>query len=405
MKKLNIMVVTTSRADYGLLYPLIKKMKEDGYFNLYLIATGAHLSSFHGSTIEKIKEAGFIVDSIVDLNQKGDTENDLCNSIAIGINGFSRIIIEYEPDAVLVLGDRYELWSVCIPAVIHKVPIIHLHGGEATHGLVDDPIRHSITKMASVHFPSIDIYGKRIIQMGEEPENIYIVGALGIDNIKNIDLMDKKALSEYIGIDFANKDVALMTYHPVTLEEYGAGSLQVREILEALLETQLFTLITMPNSDTGSNEIYKVKAEFVKLFPEKFKMVKNLGQRAYLSAMKHSKLMIGNSSSGIIESASFRLPVVNVGDRQAGRFKPINVIDTICSKEYILKAINRALSDEFINSISELDNPYGDGNTAERIVKILKSINFADKSRILKKGFFDLDFTKLDEISKRRIIK
>lgn len=391
MKKLNVMAVTTSRADYGLLYPLIKKLNEDEYFDFELVVTGTHLSSIYGKTIDRIVQDGFTVNHIVEMTLNGDKEHDICNCIAEGVIGFSKIFQKEQFDLVILLGDRYELLSVSISAVINKVPIVHIHGGEATYGQIDDPIRHSVTKMSAIHFPSIDIYMKRIIQMGESPERVFAVGALGIDNIKNISLMKQTELEDYTGVNFDNS-IALMTYHPVTLDNYSLAASQVREILEALISFDIFTIITMPNSDTGGNCIYETIKKYIQLYPDKFKLIKNLGQRAYLGAMKYSKLMIGNSSSGIIESASFKLPVVNIGDRQAGRYKPQNVIDCICSKQDIIQAVDLALSNDFQNSIAVLENPYGDGNTANRIIKILKSIDFTHKSRLIKKGFYDINF-------------
>lgn len=389
--KLSIAVVTTSRADYGLLYPLIKKIQYDDYFKLDLIVTGSHLSDLHGKTINAIKENGFDVQYAIEMTAEGDTENDICNSIAAGLKGFSKLYMDIAPDLVLVLGDRYELLSACIAAVIHKIPIAHIHGGEVTEGAVDDCIRHSITKMAAIHFPSIEPYGKRIIQMGEDPTRVHIVGALGIDNIKNIELMDIYELSEYTGVDFS-KDVALITYHPVTTDNYKDAYEQIRLILDALLHSDLFSVVSAPNADTAYNSIYKVIMDYTGAYPHKFKLIKNLGQRAYLSSMKYAKVMVGNSSSGIIESASFRIPVVNIGDRQKGRLKPQNVIDTQCDPSSICASINAALSKDFKNSIFKLKNPYGDGNTANRIINILKTIDIKNKQAFLKKSFFDIGF-------------
>lgn len=391
MNRVKVTAVTVSRADYGLLRPVLARLKGDEYFDLSLAVTGSHLSALHGNTIDKIKEDGFEIDYVVDMETRGDTESDLCNSISMGIRGFSDIFGKNPPDMVIVLGDRYELWSTCIAAVIHKIPIAHIHGGEATYGVIDESVRHSVTKMASIHFPAIDLYAKRIVQMGENPGRVYVVGAPGIDNIKETVLMGKDELSSCTGAIF-DDSVALMTYHPVTLDDYQSASAQVCEVLEALLETELATLITMPNADTGGSSIYREIERYANNYPGRFKLVKNLGQKAYLSAMKYARVMVGNSSSGIIESASFGLPVVNIGDRQAGRFKPDNIIDCDCSKESIREAIDRALSEDFARFISGLQNPYGDGRAADKIVKVLKSIDFRNKSSLLKKEFFELLF-------------
>jgi UDP-hydrolysing UDP-N-acetyl-D-glucosamine 2-epimerase len=390
MQKKTIMVVSTGRADYGLLYPLIKKIMVSANLELQLIATGTHLSPLHGKTIKLIEEDnGVQVTDQVEMTMKSDTENSICISIATGLMGFSQLLNKYHPDILVVLGDRYELWSVCMAAVIHKIPIAHIHGGETTFGLIDDPIRHSVTKMSAFHFASIDLYARRIVQMGEDPGRVFVVGAIGLDNIKTVPLMTRKELSEYAGVDFEKK-IVLMTYHPVTLDNYGSGEQQIQEILNTLVSKDLLVLMTMPNQDPSGNLIYQKLEYYSQQYPEKFKLVKNLGQKGYLSAMKYARLMIGNSSSGIIESASFKLPVVNIGDRQGGRFKPKNVIDCICSEDAISNAITQALSDVFKQSIINLKSPYGDGNTATRIVDTLESIDFSNKSRFLKKGFYDL---------------
>ena len=402
MQKNNIMIVTTGRSDYGLLYPLIQKIIESSSFELQLIATGTHLSPLHGKTIKLIENDGVKIAGRVEMTMKSDTEDAICTSISVGILEFSKLFNSLSPDLLIVLGDRYELWSVCVAAVIHKIPIAHIHGGEVTLGAIDDPIRHSITKMSAFHFASIDLYAKRIIQMGENPERVFVVGAIGLDNIRTIPLMTRKELSEYTGVDF-KKIIALMTYHPVTLDSYGSTEQQIQEVLDALIKTDLLVLMTIPNSDTSGNVICQRIEQYSQQYPEKFRLFKNLGQKGYLSAMKYAQLMIGNSSSGIIESASFHLPVVNIGDRQAGRFKPMNVLDCACSQDTILDTINQALSDEFKQSIIRLESPYGDGNTSTRIVKVLESIDFDNKSHFLKKGFYDLTHD-LSQINLQRLL-
>ncbi|MCX8130711.1 MAG: UDP-N-acetylglucosamine 2-epimerase [Clostridia bacterium] len=387
MKRLRTMVVTVSRADYGLLYPLIVKLNEDTGFETIVTATGNHLSQLHGNTIQKLQDDGIVIGHMVEMPMTGDTGRDVCNSMAAGLSAFSDILAAEKPDLIIVLGDRYELWPVCMSAAIFRVPVAHIHGGEVTYGAVDEVIRHSVTKMSLIHFPSIDLYRQRIIQMGESPDRVFAVGALGIDNVRNIELMNKRELSLYTGADFENP-TAIMTYHPVTLDDYDSASQQVKEVLEALLASPVFTIVTMPNSDVGGTSVYKTIYEYAEKYSDRFKIIKNLGQKAYLSTMEHARFMIGNSSSGIIESASFKLPVVNIGDRQQGRFKPNNVIDCICSRGEIINAIKKALSEDFIQSVSGMKNPYGDGKTAERIVDILKSFDFRDKN-LLKKKFYN----------------
>ncbi len=386
-----IMVVTTGRADYGLLSPLIEKIKLSKLLDLYLVATGSHLSEFHGETVKFIEQSHEVKDlHKVPMTQEGDTEESICYSIAEGLKGFSELFNTTSPDLLIVLGDRYELLSVCIAAVIHKIPIAHIHGGELSFGQIDDSVRHSITKMSSFHFSSMEGYAKRIVQMGEDPSRVFSVGALGVDNIKSLTLMEKEELFNLLDIDFNDK-VALMTFHPVTLDSYESANNQINELLSALNNTSLLTLMTMPNADTANKSIYKEIQAYARKYPEKFRLTKNLGQRVYLSAMKYATLMIGNSSSGIIEAASFQLPVVNIGDRQAGRYRSKNIIDCQCSQKEIEEAIVKALSEDFINEIKDIISPYGEGDTSKKVIDILENLNLENKSEILKKGFYDLE--------------
>lgn len=388
------MIVTTGRADYGLLHPLMTKIIHSHKLALKLVVTGSHLSKQHGDTLSQVSADGLTVDHIVAMSCETDSEHAICGSIAEGLNGFSSLYEMERPDLVVVLGDRYELLSVCIAALMHKIPIAHIHGGEATFGIVDEAVRHSVTKMSTLHFPSIDCYKDRIIQLGESPENVFVVGALGIDNIKSMQLLDCEELSQTFEIDFSQK-VALVTYHPVTLDAYESSSLQIRTLLDALIESNVVSLITMPNADPGNKPIFDVIKDYELRYPSEIKFRKNLGQVGYLSAMKYASLMVGNSSSGIIESASFKLPVINVGDRQKGRYKPDNIIDVECAGLEIKDAIEKALSAEFNDSLVDLCNPYGDGGTAEKIINILESLDFRELQGWIKKQFYDLSNDKI----------
>jgi UDP-hydrolysing UDP-N-acetyl-D-glucosamine 2-epimerase len=388
MRQSDIAVVTTGRADYGLLHPLIEELRETAGFNPVLIATGSHLSPLHGLTVRLIEQE---VSHAVEMSPDEDTEAGICRAMARGLSGFSGIFGSRRPDLLMVLGDRYELWPACMAATVHRIPIAHLHGGESTRGAIDEAVRHSITKMAALHFPAAESYGRRIVQMGENPRRVHVVGALGIDNIARMELMNAGELSGHTGLDFERGEIALLTYHPVTLDDPGAAERQIRDILDTLLDTRLSVLMTMPNADAGGSSIYRVMESYAGARPDRFRIVKNLGQRGYLSAMRHARLMIGNSSSGIIESASFRLPVVNIGDRQGGRLKPANVIDCPCSREAMAAALARAGSEEFGRSLAGLENPYGDGNAARRIVRILGGVDLSDSADLLKKDFYDLD--------------
>jgi UDP-hydrolysing UDP-N-acetyl-D-glucosamine 2-epimerase len=383
----NVMVVTTGRADYGLLYPLIKKIEKSEKLNLILCATGSHLSKFHGYTLDLIKNDNIAIDYKVDLKIESDTEKDICSSISIGIQGFSEVFLKNRPDVLVLLGDRYELFCAAIPAVIYKIPVAHIHGGEVTKGAVDDSVRHSVTKISSLHFASLEIYRKRIIQMGEFPERVFNVGAIGIDNIKNTKLPGIDELNSITGTDFRKK-TALLTYHPVTRDDYSSPGKQINEILEAIYNFDFCTVATMPNADAGNSQIFNALKNFSEKYPEKLILVKNLGQRVYLGAMKYCSFIIGNSSSGIIESPYFKTPVVNIGDRQAGRFSADNIIDCECKKKSIERAVEKALSLEFKKKIENMVNPYGEGDTAEKIINIIERTDFSSES-FIKKGFYD----------------
>ncbi|MBF0270761.1 MAG: UDP-N-acetylglucosamine 2-epimerase (hydrolyzing) [Magnetococcales bacterium] len=384
---MHITLVTTGRADYGLLEPLIRELTRRRRCAVQLVATGGHLSVAQGETIRLIQADGHAVTPMA-MNPENDSEHGVCQAVATGLAGFSDHFRQHRPDLVVVLGDRYELWAVCMAAVLHKIPIAHLHGGETTLGALDDVIRHTITKMATFHFPALPEYARVILSMGEHPDRVHVVGALGIDAILQTPPMDLQALSAHVGVDFARRPVALMTYHPVTLDDHTAASQQVTTILAALAATDLTTLITMPNADAGGEAIFQAIEHHCRAHPERFHLVKSLGQRGYLSAMRHARVMIGNSSSGILEAASFRLPVVNIGDRQGGRIKPANVIDCPCEPAAIRAALEQARSEAFRESMADLVNPYGDGHTATRVADILESLDLSHPGELLKKGFF-----------------
>jgi len=386
---LKLMVVTTGRADYGLLYPLLNKLKQSDKITFRLIVTGSHFSSKHGNTYKIIERDGFTINHQIPIEQKEDTQKEVCSSIADSIVAYAKIFESYSTDGMILLGDRYELMAAGTAAMIYNVPIIHIHGGEATFGCIDDTIRHTITKMASLHFTSIPEYARRVIQLGEHPDKVFVVGAIGIDNIVSLDLMSKDELHKSTGVDF-NKDVAMMTFHPVTRDESKDAENQIKKVLNSIIQQDFTTLITMPNTDPGGSLIYDIIMDYRKKYKDKIVFTENLGQVRYLSALQHSKLMIGNSSSGILESASFKIPVVNIGDRQKGRVQPANILNCECNTKDINVAIKLAVSSEFATTLEGLVNLYGEGHAAERIIKILENIDYSDKSTYVKKGFYDL---------------
>jgi len=389
MRRLKTAVFTTSRADYGLLYPLIKKINEDSYFELMLVVAGNHFLPEYGYTVSEIRKDGFTHFDEIKTFNGGDNERDILFSIADSIKDVSMLLDKLRPEVVIILGDRYELWSISIPSVIHRIPIVHIHGGETTSGSTDEVVRHSITKAASIHFASIEEYRKRIISMGEDPSRVFAVGALAIDNMKQSNLLSIDELSLLTGVDFG-ENIGLLTYHPVTFDDYFSSTKKIKEVLDAVVESDILALITMPNADVGGMVVFKEISAYLDKYPQRLRLIKNLGHTAYLSAMKYAKIMIGNSSSGIIESASFKLPVVNIGDRQDGRMKPANIIDCKCKCADIILGIEKALSKIFNDGLRELENPYGDGKAAGRIIQILKSIDFYDKEKLLKKRFYEI---------------
>lgn len=384
MKK--IAVITATRAEYGLLYPLIKKMLKDDFFECHVIVTGSHLLYKYGYTIDDIKKDNVPIYRCISI--MNEDNNDTCEVIACAIKEFDKLYKSEMYDAIILLGDRYELFGFAIPALFNKIPIIHIHGGEKTEGALDEQIRHSITKLSSIHFASMDEYKKRIIQLGENPDYVFNVGALGIDNICNMSFLDKEALEREIGIDLKQK-VAVVTYHPVTLDEKYDNKEQIKNLLEALLGNDLFLVITMPNTDKGNTEIIEIIKEYESKYSSRIKTFKSLGQLRYLSLLKYAELVVGNSSSGIIETASFKIPTVNVGDRQKGRLMPDNVICCSNDIEDIDKAIKKAMSEEFKSGLSFCVNPYGDGHAADRITDILKKIDW-DREGLLVKRFNDI---------------
>lgn len=387
MKK--ICVVTGTRAEYGLFRPLIKRIKEDDELQLQLIVTGMHLSPEFGLTYKEIEEDGFIIDEKVEMLLSSDTPVGISKSIGLAMIGFTDAFERLKPDMVVVLGDRYEIFAAASTAMISRIPIAHIHGGETTEGLIDEAIRHSITKMSYLHFTSTEEYRQRVIQLGEEPNRIFNVGAIGIESIKKLKLLKKDALENSINFKFGLKN-ALVTFHPVTLED-GTSKEQFQELLNALDRfSDLKIIFTKSNSDTNGRIINSMIDEYVEKNKQKAIAFTSMGQLRYLSAMKYVDLVIGNSSSGIIEAPSFNVPTINIGDRQKGRIQGETIIDCATVENEIYKAIKLGLSDDFKQTIKSVINPYGEGNTSYLIVQRIKQSFFLDSINI-KKKFFDLE--------------
>jgi GDP/UDP-N,N'-diacetylbacillosamine 2-epimerase (hydrolysing) len=381
-----VCVITGTRAEYGLLYWTMKALQADDEVNLSICVTGMHLSPEFGLTYKKILEDGFIIHEKVETLLSSDTTIAISKSIGLGIISFSEVFERLNPDLILVLGDRYEIFAACTAAMISRIPIAHCHGGESTEGLIDEAIRHSITKMSQIHFVSTEDYRNRVIQLGEQPKNVFNVGALGIENVNKLKLLTKSEFENSIKFKL-NKINFLVTFHPVTLDNLSAEE-QFKQLLIALDNFQDTTIIfTKPNSDTDGRVIIQLIDDYVKNNTHKAIAFTSLGQLRYLSAIQFMDLVVGNSSSGLIEVPSFSKATINIGDRQQGRVKAASVIDCETNNKDIEKAIKKALSVEMKEKLKSSKNPYGDKNASIKIVEVLKSI---DLNGIIKKQFYNL---------------
>lgn len=383
-----ICVVTGTRAEYGLLSRLIRMINESERTQLQLIATNMHLSPTYGETYKEIEADGFKIDRKLPIIEEGknDTVATL-KSMAKAVAGFADAYNELKPDMIVVLGDRYEILAAAIAALIEKIPIAHIHGGEVTEGAYDDAIRHSITKMSHLHFPSIEPYRKRIIQMGEDPERVFTVGAIGVENIKRIPLLSKEETEQSIGFAL-DKNTILVTYHPVTL---GPDSMKrdIDDFISVLDDNKYLRIIfTMPNSDNGSEVIVDAIYKFVSNNKNRAVAFKSLGLKRYLSVMKEVGAVVGNSSSGIVEVPSFGVPTLNIGDRQKGRLAAESVVNCGTDKESIRDGLSKVLSTEFQDFCKTVENPYGKENTAEEIFKVISSYPL---DNIIQKHFYDIN--------------
>lgn len=383
MKK--ICVVTGTRAEYGLLYWLMKEIGNDPELELQIIVTGMHLSPEFGFTYKEI-EKEFKIDKKIEMLLSSDTAIGISKSMGLAQISFSEAYEELKPDIVVVLGDRYEIFSAVSAAMIARLPIAHLHGGETTEGAFDESIRHCITKMSHLHFTAAEEYRNRVIQLGEHPDRVFNVGGMGIENIKRLTLLQKEAFEESIGFKLTDKNI-LVTFHPVTLENSTAAS-QMQELLDIIDELkETHIIFTKANSDTDGRIINHMIDEYVSKNPHKSVAFTSLGQLRYLSALQFVDAVVGNSSSGLAEAPSFKIGTINIGDRQKGRLKAESVIDCEPKQESILSAFDALYSKSFQEHLKNIDNPYGDGMASKKIINILKTINL---SNILKKSFYNL---------------
>jgi len=380
MNKRKVCVVTGTRAEYGLFYPILKKIQASDSLVLQLVASTMHLSSEFGLTYEEIEKDGFILDDKIENLLSSDTHSSIAKSTGLATILLSDTFKRLQPDVILLLGDRFETHAAATTAMLMNIPIAHIHGGEKTEGAVDEQIRHSITKMSHLHFTSTEVYRQRVIQMGEDPSKVFNSGAPGIDNIKNLGLLSKQELEDSLDWKFG-KTTALFTYHPVTLGESNPYH-DIEKILLVLEELEMNVLFVYANADSNGRVINQKIESLCQTDPLKYKVVKNLGQFKYLYAMKYADLLIGNTSSGIIEAASFKKPVVNIGDRQKGRLQSGNVIG--CNLDTLKDSISVALSSEFLDKCKDIENIYGNGCAADVIVKTLE-----EKEILINKTFID----------------
>lgn len=384
-----IVILTTTRAEYGLLRPLIERFDKEQDIHIRIAVTGTHLSPEFGMTVHEIEGDRIPIDKKVEIVLSSDTPVSISKSMGLALISFSEYFDECQPDALIVLGDRYETLAVCCAAMNGRIPIFHLHGGETTEGLIDEAVRHSITKMSYLHFTSTETYRKRVIQMGEAPERVFNVGALGVENAVHMELLSFKDLKESIGIKL-EKHYAVGTFHPVTLENETAEK-QTYELLKALdLNPDIHYLFTKANADADGRIINTLLNEYAQNH-KNLTLVDSLGMKRYLSAIKYAAFVIGNSSSGLMEVPSFGIPTINIGDRQKGRIAGTTVIQCNPTATDIDRAIQKALSEEFRKTAKSAINLYGDGNTSHKIVDVVKKFLLYDKIEI-KKKFYDVKF-------------
>jgi GDP/UDP-N,N'-diacetylbacillosamine 2-epimerase (hydrolysing) len=383
-----ICVITGTRADYGLLRWVMEGISQSSVLRLQVIATGMHLSPEFGLTVEAIEADGFNVDRKIEMLLSSDTAVGITKSMGIGMIGFADALSELRPDIILVLGDRYEIFSAVAAALVARIPVAHLHGGEATEGLIDESIRHSITKMSHLHFVAAEEYQRRVTQLGEQPDRVFQVGGLGIDNILRLKLLARDELESALDFTFSSRNL-LITFHPVTLENKTSAA-QMGELLAALEDMRDTGLIfTMPNADTDGRVLFRQIEKFCEHHP-RARAYTSLGQLWYLSCVRYVDGVIGNSSSGLAEVPSFKKGTINIGDRQRGRLQAASVINCQPDRVSIGKAIHRLYSSEFQQTLPYVENPYGSGGASDRIVKILERYSL---ECLLKKRFFDFPET------------
>ena len=385
MKK--ICIITGSRSEYGLLKPLMDEIRSDKDLNLQIIATGMHLSQEFGLTYREIEKDNFKIDAKVDIDLSLDTPQGISKSMGLAMIGFGEVYEQLKPDMIVVLGDRFEIFSAVASAHVAKVPVAHIHGGEITEGAIDDAFRHCITKMSYLHFTATEEYRKRVIQLGESPERVFNVGAIGLDNIKNLKLLSKKDLEKELNFKFGERNL-LVTFHPVTLEN-NTSEEQFGNLLEAINKLEDTKIIfTKANADTNGKIINKMIDQYVGKNPDKAISFTSMGQLKYLSTMQFVDAVVGNSSSGIIEAPSLKVATLNIGDRQNGRVKASSIVDCGTKVKDIKQGLKVIFSKEFKDALRTINNPYEGTDTSRSIKRIL--IKAITGSTLLKKEFYNI---------------
>jgi UDP-hydrolysing UDP-N-acetyl-D-glucosamine 2-epimerase len=378
-------IVTTSRSDYGFYLPVLRRIQAEPALALQLLVTGMHLSPRFGMTVKVIEADGFEIAERVRMLSNSDDPSAIAKSMARGTSGFAQLFARSRPDILVVLGDRFEMHAAALAALPFRIPVAHIHGGELTEGALDDALRHSMTKLSHLHFAATQEYGRRLVQMGEEPWRVTVSGAPSLDNLASVKRLTAAELESRFGLRIT-PDTLLVTFHPATLEYEDAGR-QAGELLAALRSSGRPVVFTMPNADTGGRVIREHIKRFIREEPSA-QAVESLGTEGYFSALALCAAMVGNSSSGLLEAPSFGLPVVNVGIRQSGRTRGENVVDVGTGREEIAKGIRRATDPAFRKSLQGLANPYGDGKASHRIVAKLAEVPLS--GRLLRKRFHDL---------------
>jgi UDP-hydrolysing UDP-N-acetyl-D-glucosamine 2-epimerase len=386
--KRRIGVVSVGRSDYGIYHPLLTTIQNDPDCELNLIVGGAHLSALYGNTIQEIQKDGFDISETVPMLLSGDTPDAVAMSIGIGVLNFANAYRKVKPDILVLLGDRFEMLAAAVAALPLRIPVAHIHGGELTQGAMDDAIRHAISKLSHLHFAAAPAYGRRLEQMGEEPNRVFVTGSPVVDTILGEPAIPKAELQMELGAKL--EDALLVTYHPVTLEHERTEE-YISNLLTVLARFENELLFTYPNADMGNAVIIEHLKRFTSNRPRTH-IFANLGRRKYHSLQRCVAAMVGNSSSGIIEAAVFKLPVVNIGDRQKGRLRTPNIVDVPDDTDAIDRAIRRVLSREFKRSISQMEHPYGTGDASKQILRILKTVPL--DGSLLKKQFHDISATR-----------